>query len=41
MELQVKNSYLMPNRITGQNKSFAILRGSPQKGVPAKMVIGV
>jgi hypothetical protein len=41
MELQVKNSYLMPNRVTGHNKSFAILRGSPKNGIPAKMVIGV
>lgn len=41
MELQVKNSYLMPNKVTGQNKSFAILRGNPKNGIPAKMVIGV
>jgi hypothetical protein len=41
MELQLKNSYLLPNRVTGHNKSFAILRGSPKNGIPAKMVIGV
>ncbi|HTP65864.1 MAG TPA: hypothetical protein VMJ66_10780, partial [Geobacteraceae bacterium] len=41
MELQVKNSYLMPGRVTGHGKSFAILRGSPRDGLPAKMVIGV
>jgi hypothetical protein len=41
MELQLKNSYLLPNRVTGHNKSFAILRGSPNNGIPAKMVIGV
>lgn len=41
MELQVKNRYLMPNRVTGHNKSFAILRGNPENGIPAKMVIGV
>jgi hypothetical protein len=41
MELQAKNSYLMPNKVTGHNKSFAILRGSPKNGIPTKMVIGV
>ena len=41
MELQVKNRFLMPNRVTGHNKSYAILRGSPKNGIPAKMVIGV
>jgi hypothetical protein len=41
MELQVKNRFLMPNRVTGHNKSFAILRGSPKNGIPTKMVIGV
>jgi hypothetical protein len=41
MELQLQNRYLLPNRATGHNKSFAILRGSPNNGVPAKMVIGV
>ncbi len=41
MELQVKNSYLLPGKVTGHNKSFAILRGSPKDGVPAKMVVGV
>jgi hypothetical protein len=41
MELQVKNRYLMPNRVTGHNKSYAILRGSPNNGIPAKMVVGV
>ncbi len=41
MELQVKNSYLLPGKVTGHNKSFAILRGSPKDGIPAKMVVGV
>ncbi len=41
MELQVKNSYLLPGKVTGHNKSFAILRGSAKDGIPAKMVVGV
>ncbi|HEX9024141.1 MAG TPA: hypothetical protein VF799_09905 [Geobacteraceae bacterium] len=41
MELQVKNSYLLPGKVTGHKKSFAILRGTPKDGIPAKMVVGV
>ncbi len=41
MELQVKISYLLPGKVTGHNKSFAILRGSAKDGIPAKMVVGV
>lgn len=41
MELQARNTYLIPDFIIGPNKSFAVLRGDPQDGLSIKKVYGI
>ena len=42
MELQVKNTYLLPGAATMKGvKTFAVISGDPSLGVPMKRAIGV
>jgi hypothetical protein len=41
MEIQARNTYLISETIIGSNKSFGVVRGEPQNGLPAKYAFGV
>lgn len=41
MEIQARNTYLIPETIIGSNKSFALVLGDAEDGLPAKYAFGV
>jgi len=41
MELQAKNTYLLPDFVIGPNKSYALIRGGAVDGISLKKVYGI